>query len=238
MKRSTDRILTTHTGSLPRPPDLVDMVAARESRRRPTTRPRSTQRVRDAVARSCRSRPRPASTSSATARSASRASSSTCATASTASKASTREPAASTSTRTSPATRSGASPAAAAPAGAHAAGRVHRARWPGRTARRCETDIANFKAALGGAGVEEAFMPSASVGIVAQRLRQPLLPDLRGLRRGHRRASCATSTARSPTPGFVLQIDAPEMCIDRDARVPRPAARGLPARAWSSGSRR
>jgi 5-methyltetrahydropteroyltriglutamate--homocysteine methyltransferase len=26
MKRSTDRILTTHTGSLPRPPDLVDMM--------------------------------------------------------------------------------------------------------------------------------------------------------------------------------------------------------------------
>ncbi len=30
MKRSTDRILTTHTGSLPRPPDLVDILNARE----------------------------------------------------------------------------------------------------------------------------------------------------------------------------------------------------------------
>ena len=28
MKRSTDRILTTHTGSLPRPPDLADMLVA------------------------------------------------------------------------------------------------------------------------------------------------------------------------------------------------------------------
>ena len=30
MKRSTDRILTTHTGSLPRPPDLVALLNARE----------------------------------------------------------------------------------------------------------------------------------------------------------------------------------------------------------------
>src|SRR5688572_24975965 len=29
MKRSTDRILTTHAGSLPRPQDLVDMIAAK-----------------------------------------------------------------------------------------------------------------------------------------------------------------------------------------------------------------
>src|SRR6266498_2498071 len=29
MKRSTDRILTTHVGSLPRPPDLLDVVQAR-----------------------------------------------------------------------------------------------------------------------------------------------------------------------------------------------------------------
>src|SRR5687767_14365108 len=30
MKRSVDRILTTHTGSLPRPPDLVELIFARE----------------------------------------------------------------------------------------------------------------------------------------------------------------------------------------------------------------
>src|SRR5690242_16317283 len=28
MKRSTDRILTTHAGSLPRPPDLLEMIRA------------------------------------------------------------------------------------------------------------------------------------------------------------------------------------------------------------------
>lgn len=30
MKRSTGRILTTHVGSLPRPPDLLDMIQAKE----------------------------------------------------------------------------------------------------------------------------------------------------------------------------------------------------------------
>ena len=31
MKRSTDRILTTHTGSLPRPQDVVDFLLAEET---------------------------------------------------------------------------------------------------------------------------------------------------------------------------------------------------------------
>lgn len=30
MLRSTDRIVTTHTGSLPRPADLIEMIRARE----------------------------------------------------------------------------------------------------------------------------------------------------------------------------------------------------------------
>jgi hypothetical protein len=32
MKRSTNHILTTHTGSLPRPRDLVDMVLRKEKK--------------------------------------------------------------------------------------------------------------------------------------------------------------------------------------------------------------
>ncbi len=31
MKRSTERILTTHAGSLPRPPDLLEMIRAGEN---------------------------------------------------------------------------------------------------------------------------------------------------------------------------------------------------------------
>ena len=33
MKRSTERILTTHTGSLPRPPDVVELLLAEEENR-------------------------------------------------------------------------------------------------------------------------------------------------------------------------------------------------------------
>src|SRR5437764_4758551 len=49
MKRSTDRILTTHTGSLPRPPDLLDMLRARESGE-PVDARAFADRVRSAVA--------------------------------------------------------------------------------------------------------------------------------------------------------------------------------------------
>jgi 5-methyltetrahydropteroyltriglutamate--homocysteine methyltransferase len=49
MKRSTDRILTTHTGSLPRPTDLVDLIRAREEGQ-PVDAAAFTARVRSAVA--------------------------------------------------------------------------------------------------------------------------------------------------------------------------------------------
>ncbi len=49
MKRSTDRILTTHTGSLPRPPDLLAMIEAKESGQ-PYDEKAFGERVRTAVA--------------------------------------------------------------------------------------------------------------------------------------------------------------------------------------------
>jgi 5-methyltetrahydropteroyltriglutamate--homocysteine methyltransferase len=49
MKRSVDRILTTHTGSLPRPPDLVRMMFAREEGV-PVDGAALTERIRTAVA--------------------------------------------------------------------------------------------------------------------------------------------------------------------------------------------
>jgi 5-methyltetrahydropteroyltriglutamate--homocysteine methyltransferase len=49
MKRSTDRILTTHTGSLPRPPELVDMIRAAEEGTL-SDRPAFDARVKQAVA--------------------------------------------------------------------------------------------------------------------------------------------------------------------------------------------
>src|SRR5690349_16258306 len=47
MKRSLDRILTTHTGSLPRPADLVDLVRQADAGQPPEGLP---TRVREAVA--------------------------------------------------------------------------------------------------------------------------------------------------------------------------------------------
>ena len=49
MKRSTERILTTHTGSLPRPDDLVGMVEGRDQRELRSD-PRFEARVKEAVA--------------------------------------------------------------------------------------------------------------------------------------------------------------------------------------------
>src|SRR5262249_4718445 len=52
MKRSTDRILTTHTGSLPRPPDLVTTLEGhdqRDSRANPAFDPMVTRAVGDIV---------------------------------------------------------------------------------------------------------------------------------------------------------------------------------------------
>ena len=50
MKRSTDRILTTHTGSLPRPPDLVPMLLGEtEATDRDAVRQRVRAAVREAV---------------------------------------------------------------------------------------------------------------------------------------------------------------------------------------------
>ena len=49
MKRSTDRILTTHTGSLPRPPDLLAMIEAKDDGE-PYDEAALAQRVRTAVA--------------------------------------------------------------------------------------------------------------------------------------------------------------------------------------------
>src|SRR5438477_2665191 len=48
MRRSTEAILTTHTGSLPRPDDLVDLLYARENEQ-PLDEDALSQRVRAAV---------------------------------------------------------------------------------------------------------------------------------------------------------------------------------------------
>ncbi|MGH7063198.1 MAG: hypothetical protein ACREET_03870, partial [Stellaceae bacterium] len=53
MKRSTERILTTHVGSLPRPPDLLAMIEAKE-RGAPFDGPSLAARIESAVAEAVR----------------------------------------------------------------------------------------------------------------------------------------------------------------------------------------
>src|SRR5262249_61122062 len=53
MKRSTQRILTPHVGSLPRPPDLLEMIQAKE-RNEPLDGERFAGRVKRAVAEAVR----------------------------------------------------------------------------------------------------------------------------------------------------------------------------------------
>ena len=67
MKTSTDRILTTHVGSIPRPESIRALLRARLAGQ-PVDEAELAARVAEAVAEVVRGRPRPASMSSPTAR--------------------------------------------------------------------------------------------------------------------------------------------------------------------------
>ncbi len=93
--------------------------------------------------------------------------------------------------------------------------------WKDREA--LQQDIANFKHALSqveGAALaqhhfEEAFLPCASVGIVAQRIENRYYPTYEGYVAAI--ADVMRDEYRAITDaGLLIQIDAPEMCIDRN----------------------
>jgi 5-methyltetrahydropteroyltriglutamate--homocysteine methyltransferase len=77
-----------------------------------------------------------------------------------------------------------------------------------------QTDIDNLKAALSKVSVEEAFVPCASVGIIAQRMTNVYYPTheayVQAIAELMRDEYLAIARA-----GLLIQIDAPEMCIDR-----------------------
>jgi 5-methyltetrahydropteroyltriglutamate--homocysteine methyltransferase len=210
MKRSVDRILTTHTGSLPRPPDLVDMVTAKENGRA-YDEAALQERTRDAVREVVQEQVRAAIDVVSDGEYG---------------KAGffqyvrsringfevSKEPPAPfgdldfpsfTEWRRQRGFTGGIMQAT------HCTGPLS---WKDRDA--LDSDIANFKAALEGAGVEEAFLPAASIGIIAQRLPNRYYPSYEAyvdaiisvMREEYRAITDA---------GFILQIDAPEMCIDR-----------------------
>jgi 5-methyltetrahydropteroyltriglutamate--homocysteine methyltransferase len=75
-------------------------------------------------------------------------------------------------------------------------------------------DIENLLAGQFAAGVSEAFMPAASVGIIAQRLPNQYYPTYEAYVEAIAQVMAEEYRAIVDS-GLILQIDAPEMCIDR-----------------------
>ena len=215
MKRSTNRILTTHTGSLPRPPDLIEMLRARETGQAYDA-PAMDKRVREAVAETVRAQAE--------------------AGVDVVSDGEMGKPGFFQYVRNRLNGLEGVNPQArinfdpdfpgyvewrAANRGLGGGPGLMQGRpecigplsWKDKAA--LQTDIDNFKAALGGVRVEEAFMPSVSIGIVAARMENRYYPSheayceaIAEVMKDEYRAIAGA--------GFVLQIDAPEMAIDRN----------------------
>ena len=77
-----------------------------------------------------------------------------------------------------------------------------------------EDDIATLKAAMTGKRVEEAFVPCASVGIVAQRMANAYYPTYEQYVQAIAEVMKIEYHLIAEA-GLLVQIDAPEMCIDR-----------------------
>jgi 5-methyltetrahydropteroyltriglutamate--homocysteine methyltransferase len=78
-----------------------------------------------------------------------------------------------------------------------------------------QADIDTFRVALAGVPVTEAFVPCASVGIIAQRMDNAYYPTYEAFVQAI--ATVMRDEYRAITDaGFLIQIDAPEMCIDRN----------------------
>jgi 5-methyltetrahydropteroyltriglutamate--homocysteine methyltransferase len=212
MKRSNERILTTHTGSLPRPPDLIDVLRARETGQ-PYDRAALDKRVGEAVSDVVRR------------------------------QAESHVDVVSDGEMGKPGFfqymrnrlnglevvedefRFNVDPdfpdyqawrISQGWAGPRLGGRpacVGSLSWKDKGA--LQADIENFKSALKDVKVEEAFLPSVSVGIIAQRMENRYYATyeayVEAIANVVRDEYLAITDA-----GFVLQIDAPEMCIDRN----------------------
>jgi 5-methyltetrahydropteroyltriglutamate--homocysteine methyltransferase len=213
MKRSTDRILTTHTGSLPRPDDLIDLLRARENAE-PLDQVAFSDRVRSAVAGVVERQVESG--------------------VDVVSDGEVGKPGFFQYVRSRLNGLEGLNPEGRVNVDpdfpGYQAWRASRGGGPfGLIAGRPECvgplswqdidslhqDIANFKAALDGATVEEAFLPSASVGIIAQRMENKYYPTYEAYVEAISEVMKEEYRAIT-SAGLLLQIDAPEMCIDRN----------------------
>ena len=214
MKRSTNRILTTHVGSLPRPADVIEMITAKDAGK-PYDHEVFAMRVRSAVAESVRNQvdskvdivsdgelSKPSFSSYVRGRMNG--------------LNVTNEPGTGGNQDLEfPGFQAWRAANGRGPAGGGAFNR--RAEVVGPLTFKgqadVQTDIANLKAALGGVRAEEAFIPSASVGIIS-RIDNKYYPTydayIRGIADVMKHEYEAIAKA-----GFILQIDAPEMVLDK-----------------------
>ena len=215
MKRSTERILTTHTGSLPRPPELTGGAPAPRPRR--GRRAGLDAQVRDAVADVVRRQVDAGVTSSTTASRASRL-------------LDLRQGAPHRLRRRGRARRHAGRPGRVP--------RVHAARrWaaldfampdlqrPDRlaaTSTRSSATSPTCKAAVDGADVADAFMTAASPGVIALFLPNEHYDRTRSTSRALADAMKDEYDAHHEA-GFVLQIDCPDLAMGRHMHVPRRA---------------
>jgi len=211
MKRSTNRILTTHAGSLPRPPELVEMIQARQAGA-PADR-KFADSVRAAVADTVKKQAdagidivsdgemgKPSFVHYVRDRLSGFEGVST-------------RPGNINFDEEFPGYQEwrnprrisgspfGSRPECTGPLG-----------WKNKQA--LQADIDNFKAALGNVDVQEAFVPCASVGIIAQRLANAYYPTYEAYVQAIAEVMRDEYQAIADA-GFIVQIDAPEMCIDR-----------------------
>ena len=210
MKRSTNHILTTHTGSLPRPTDLVDMVLRKE-KKQPVDESVLAMRVRSAVAETVQ---RQAGAGVTVLNDGEQG-----------------KPGYSTYMKDRLTGFEGESTAAAVSGEAkdfpeYTARRAGRAvpkrpactgpiAWKDRDAVR--RDIENLQAAVKGVEAEEVFMTAASPGVVAHFMKDQYYGSeekyLYALADALQEEYDAIHRA-----GFVLQVDCPDLCMSRHNR--------------------
>jgi 5-methyltetrahydropteroyltriglutamate--homocysteine methyltransferase len=211
MKRSTDRILTTHTGSLPRPPDLTDMLEALDTGA--ATDPAALEaRVRCAVTDIVRMQ--------------------VDAGVDIVSDGEQGKVGYSTYVRhrlTGFGGQSGVAKRADWADFPEAAARAERrsavARpacngpidWKDRTA--VQKDVANLRAAVEDAGAAEAFMTAASPGVIAHFLKNSYYPS-RGAYLARLVDVMKDEYDAIYRSGFVLQVDCPDLAMSRHLAFP------------------
>lgn len=85
--------------------------------------------------------------------------------------------------------------------------------WKGEAA--LQSDLNNFKSAIRDVAVTEAFVPCASIGIIAQRFSNAYYPSYEAFVQAIAEVM-REEYGRIAEAGLIVQIDAPEMCIDRN----------------------